>query len=77
MLTFKDDGSKGAMCYTAREDAGKILLLDPAERRTKAVLVKYRLDLPLEVVYDHRHVLTAERLRTTRNKAPTRRRDLT
>ncbi|KAG0712970.1 hypothetical protein GWK47_017257 [Chionoecetes opilio] len=62
------------MCGLAQErDApARLVLLDPAERHTKAVLQRYPLDMPLEAVRDHPSVISAGRLRVVRDRAPTR-----
>ncbi|KAG0724251.1 hypothetical protein GWK47_005221 [Chionoecetes opilio] len=62
------------MCGLAQErDApARLVLLDPAERHTKAVLQRYPLDMPLEAVRDHPSVISAGSLRAVRDRAPTR-----
>ncbi|KAG0713960.1 putative RNA-directed DNA polymerase from transposon X-element [Chionoecetes opilio] len=54
------------------DPAARVVLLDPAQRRVKAVLQRYPLDLPIEAVRDHPQVVLAERFRATRDKASTR-----
>ncbi|KAG0724405.1 hypothetical protein GWK47_040633 [Chionoecetes opilio] len=74
VLTHKDDASTDRMCGLAQErDApARLVLLDPAERHTKAVLQRYPLEMPFEAVWDHPSVISAGRLRAVRNRAPTR-----
>ncbi|KAG0718515.1 hypothetical protein GWK47_052309 [Chionoecetes opilio] len=74
ILTPKDDASTDRMCGLAQErDApARLVLLDPAERHTKAVLQRYSHDMPLEAVRDHPSVISAGRLRAVRDRAPTR-----
>lgn len=49
----KDNSSKERMCSIAREATGWLLLLIPAERRAKGILLRYPLDLPTEAVQAH------------------------
>ena len=64
------------MVEQAREEepgrAARLVMLNPAERRIKMVLERYPLEMPLEAVWDHPQVVKAERLRATRDTAPTR-----
>lgn len=73
VLTHKDDESAARISalIVAGDTAARLVQLDPAERRSKVVLQRYPLELPLEVVRDHPHVVSAERLRAARDKAPT------
>ncbi|KAG7172481.1 RNA-directed DNA polymerase from mobile element jockey-like 9, partial [Homarus americanus] len=50
----------------------KILPLDPEEKTTRMVLLRYPLELPVEVVIKHPKVTKAERCVTSRDKAQTR-----
>ncbi|KAG0721812.1 hypothetical protein GWK47_045677 [Chionoecetes opilio] len=74
VLTPKDDAATDRMCGLVQErDApARLVLLDPAERHTKAVLQRYPHDMPLEAVRDHPSVISAWRLRAVRDRAPTR-----
>lgn len=47
-------------------------MLNSVERHVKAVLQRYPLDLPIEAVLDHPHVVSTEQRRAIRGKAPTR-----
>ncbi|KAG7174154.1 putative RNA-directed DNA polymerase from mobile element jockey-like 65 [Homarus americanus] len=50
----------------------KIILLDPEEKTTRMVLLRYPLELPVEVIIKHPKVTKAERCVTSRDKAQTR-----
>ncbi|KAG7174275.1 putative RNA-directed DNA polymerase from mobile element jockey-like 66, partial [Homarus americanus] len=50
----------------------KIIPLDPEEKTTRMVLLRYRLELPVEVIIKHPKVTKAERRVTSRDKAQTR-----
>ncbi|KAG7166896.1 putative RNA-directed DNA polymerase from mobile element jockey-like 91 [Homarus americanus] len=50
----------------------KIIPLDPKEKTTRMVLLRYPLELPVEVVTKHSKVTKAERCVTSRDKAQTR-----
>ncbi|KAG7159695.1 putative RNA-directed DNA polymerase from mobile element jockey-like 100 [Homarus americanus] len=50
----------------------KIIPLDPKEKTTRMVLLRYPLELPVEVVTKHSKVTKAERCITSRDKAQTR-----
>ncbi|KAG7169759.1 RNA-directed DNA polymerase from mobile element jockey-like 1 [Homarus americanus] len=50
----------------------KIIPLDPEEKTTRMVLLRYPLELPVEVVTKHSKVTKAERCVTSRDKAQTR-----
>ncbi|KAG0724898.1 Transposon TX1 uncharacterized protein [Chionoecetes opilio] len=76
VLTPKGEAATDRMCDLAQErDApARLVLLDHAERHTKAVLQRYPLDMPLEAVRDHPSVISAGRLHAVRDRAPTRQR---
>ncbi|KAG7177929.1 putative RNA-directed DNA polymerase from mobile element jockey-like 94 [Homarus americanus] len=50
----------------------KILPLDPEEKTTRMVLLRYPLELPVEVIIKHPKVTKAERCVTSQDKAQTR-----
>ncbi|KAG7164215.1 putative RNA-directed DNA polymerase from mobile element jockey-like 82 [Homarus americanus] len=50
----------------------KIIPLDPEEKTTRMVLLRYPLELPVEVITKHSKVTKAERCVTSRDKAQTR-----
>ena len=60
------------MCTLIEEQNARLLMLDPADRRDKAVLQRYPLNLSLDAVRDHPAVVSAERLRAAGDKSPTR-----
>ena len=71
VLTPKDEASTVLLRRRAEEDDA-VVLLDPTVKRHKVVLERYPLDLPLEAIEAHPHVLSATRLRGTRTRGPTR-----
>ena len=71
ILTPKDEDS-AALLRRLAEEGNKVLLLDPSLRKHKVVLQRYPLDLPLDAVRGHANVLSATRLRATRDNIPTR-----
>ncbi|KAG7173424.1 putative RNA-directed DNA polymerase from mobile element jockey-like 96 [Homarus americanus] len=50
----------------------KIILLDPEEKTTRMVLLRYPLELPVEVIIKHSKVTKAERCVTSQDKAQTK-----
>ena len=74
VLTPKDDDSAAKISVLAREgdSEAKLVLLDPEDRHTKVIMERYPLDLPIEAVRDHPHVVSAERLLAFPGRAPTR-----
>ncbi|KAG7157999.1 hypothetical protein Hamer_G014878 [Homarus americanus] len=50
----------------------KIIPLDPEEKTTRMVLLRYPLELPVEVIIKHPKVTKAERCVTSQDKAQTR-----
>ena len=72
VLIPRDDDSAARMCTLTEAQNARLVMLDTAGKRIKAVLQCYPLDLPLDAVRDHPAVVSAERLRAVRDKAPTR-----
>ena len=72
ILTPKDEDSVVILRRLAEEKGNRMVLLDPNLRRFKVVLERYPLNLPLDAVEADPHVLSCKKLRSGRNKIPTR-----
>ena len=67
-----EDADSVALLRRVAKQNNRMLLLDPSEWKRKMLLERYPLDIPLDAVEAHLQVASAKRLRSWRDKLPTR-----